>query len=70
MRSLLSYYFTEKNGELQDSYLNKENYNYSRKHRNGIDHLVSELQKLAQTEQHPYIAYQPAKQSGQEFPKR
>lgn len=58
MRSLLSYYFTEKNGELQVSYLNKENYNYSRKHKNGIDRLVSELQKLAQTEQHPYIAYQ------------
>lgn len=30
MRSLLSYYFTEKNGELQVSYLNKENYNYTR----------------------------------------
>lgn len=58
IRSLLSYYFTEKYGEGQETYLTKSNYNYARKHQQGIDRLVSELQKLSQTTQHPYIAYQ------------
>lgn len=57
-RSLLSYYFAEKNGESQSAYLLKTNYNYVRKHQQSIDRLVSELQKLTQTTQHPYIAYQ------------
>lgn len=37
IRSLLSYYFTEKYGESQSAYLTKTNYNYARKHQQGID---------------------------------
>lgn len=58
IRSLLSYYFTEKYGEAQRAYLLKTNYNYVRKHQQGIDRLVYELQKLTLTTQHSYIAYQ------------
>ncbi len=58
IRSLLSYYFTEKYGESQSTYLLKTNYNYVRKHQQGIDRLVYELQKLTLTTQHAYIAYQ------------
>ena len=58
VRSLLSYYFTEKYGEAQSAYLLKTNYNYVRKHQQGIDRLVHELQKLTLTTQHSYIAYQ------------
>lgn len=58
IRSLLSYYFTEKYGEAQSAYLLKTNYNYVRKHQQGIDRLVYELQKLTLTTQHSYIAYQ------------
>lgn len=58
IRSLLSYYFTEKYGESQSAYLTKTNYNYARKHQQGIDRLVNDLQKLTQTTQHSYIAYQ------------
>lgn len=58
IRSLLSYYFTEKYGEAQSAYLLKTNYNYVRKHQPGIDRLVYELQKLTLTTQHSYIAYQ------------
>lgn len=36
----------------------KTNYNYVRKHQQGIDRLVHELQKLTLTTQHSYIAYQ------------
>lgn len=43
IRSLLSYYFTEKYGESQTAYLTKTNYNYVRKHQQGIDRLVNEL---------------------------
>lgn len=58
IRSLLSYYFTEKYGEAQSAYLLKTNYNYVRKHQQGIDRLVYELQKLTLTTHHSYIAYQ------------
>lgn len=58
VRSLLSYYFTEKYGEAQSAYLLKTNYNYVRKHQQGIDRLVHELQKLTLTTQHSYITYQ------------
>lgn len=47
-----------KYGESQSAYLLKTNYNYARKHQQGIDRLVYELQKLMQTTQHSYIAYQ------------
>ena len=58
IRSLLSYYFTEKYGESQSAYLTKTNYNYARKHQQGIDRLVNDQQNLTQTTQHSYIAYQ------------
>ena len=57
IRSLLSYYFTEKYGEAQSTYLLKMNYNYVRKHQQGIDRLVYELQKLTLTTQHAYILH-------------
>lgn len=58
IRSLLSYYFTEKYGESQGAYLRKTNYNYIRKHHQGINRLVEDLQEMTQTTQRPYIEYQ------------
>lgn len=58
IRSLLSYYFAEKYGERQESYLLPAHYNYCRKYQRGIDRLISELHTLSQSEQYPYIAYQ------------
>ena len=58
LRSLLSYYFTEKYGEKQSAYLLPANYNYARKNKIGIDRLTSELNILTQTAQYPYIEYQ------------
>lgn len=58
LRSLLSYYFTEKYGEKQNAYLFAANYNYTQKNKAGVDRLISELDKLTQTTQYPYIEYQ------------
>ena len=58
LRSLLSYYFTEKYGENQSAYLNVANYNNIAKHQAGICRLISELTKLSRSTQHPYIEYQ------------
>ena len=58
LRSLLSYYFTEKYGENQSAYLNPTNYNSIAKHQAGISRLISELTRLSQSTQYPYIEYQ------------
>ena len=58
LRSLLSYYFTEKYGENQSAYLNPANYNSIAKHQAGISRLISELTRLSQSIQYPYIEYQ------------
>ena len=45
-------------GESQGAYLRKTNYNYIRKHHQGINRLVEDLQEMTQTTQRPYIEYQ------------
>ncbi len=45
IKSQLSYYFTEKNGERQTAYLNKANYNYrGRKNQKDIERLIKILE--------------------------
>lgn len=58
LRSLLSYYFTEKYGESQSAYSNATNYNNIAKHQRGIGRLISELKNLSQSKNYPYIEYQ------------
>ena len=58
LRSLLSYYFTEKYGENQSAYSNAANYNNIAKHQRGIGRLISELKNLSQSKNYPYIEYQ------------
>ena len=58
LRSLLSYYFTEKYGESQSAYSNAANYNNIAKHQRGIGRLISELKNLSQSKNYPYIEYQ------------
>ena len=44
IKSQVSYYFTEKNGENQKEYLNKTNYNYNgTKNKRDIEHLIEIL---------------------------
>ena len=58
LRSLLSYYFTEKYGENQSAYSNAANYNTIAKHQRGIGRLISELENLSKSKNYPYIEYQ------------
>ncbi len=59
IRSLMSYYFTEKYGEQQSAYLNPANYNPSRRYATDVTRLISMLQKLATTNSdYPYINHQ------------
>lgn len=59
VRSLLSYAFCEQHGELQSSYLNVLNYNYSRKNQQGIHRLIQLLSKLAnENTDYEYLIYQ------------
>ena len=58
LRSLLSYYFTEKYGETQSAYSNAANYNNIAKHQIGIGRLISELKNLSKSKNYPYIEYQ------------
>lgn len=45
VKSLVSYYFSEKNGESQKAYLDKANYNYTRKkNQRDIEHLIKILE--------------------------
>ena len=48
LKSLVSYYFSEKNGESQQAYLNFTNYNYSgKRNRKDIERLIKILSDLA-----------------------
>lgn len=59
IRSLLSYHFTEKHGELQSEYLNPTNYAVNRKNTTDVNRLVSTLKKLATVNSdYPYINHQ------------
>lgn len=59
IRSLLSYYFTEKHGELQAEYLNPANYITSPNHTNDVSKLIGTLNNLANNNSdYPYINHQ------------
>lgn len=59
IRSLLSYYFTEKHGEQQSCYLNAVNYIADAKHRNDVMMLIGKLNTLAtNSSDYPYINHQ------------
>lgn len=59
MRSLLSYYFTDKHGEQQSHYLNPANYSSNPRYTTDIKHLISTLGNLAtHSSDYPYINHQ------------
>ena len=59
MCSLISYAFCEQYGELQGTYLNPTNYNYSTRNQNGVNKLIHILDRLANRNvDYDYIAYQ------------
>ncbi len=59
IRSLMSYYFTEKHGEQQAAYLSPVNYNPSKRYAADVTRLIAILQKLATTNSdYPYINHQ------------
>lgn len=57
MRSLMSYYFSEKYGESQTAYLDENNYNNSRRNHKIISRLISTLQRAVNTTDYVYINY-------------
>ena len=57
MRSLMSYYFSEKYGETQDAYLIASNYNDGRRNHKIISRLISTLQRAVNTTDYAYINY-------------
>lgn len=57
MRSLMSYYFSEKYGESQAAYLDENNYNNSRRNHKIISRLISTLQRAVNTTDYVYINY-------------
>ncbi len=59
LRSLLSYYFTEKHGESQSHYLNSANYSQNPSQRADVIRLISTLDGLANhNSDYPYINHQ------------
>lgn len=59
IRSLLSYHFTDKHGELQAHYLNPANYITDPKYTADVTRLISTLSRLANTNSdYPYINHQ------------
>lgn len=59
IRSLASYYFTEKYGERQENYLNSNNYIQNKYYINDISRLIDMLDKLAnKNNDYPYINHQ------------
>ena len=59
IRSLLSYYFTEKYGEAQSCYLDSANYVCDKKHQSDVSKLIGKLDRLANhTSDYPYINHQ------------
>ncbi len=57
MRSLMSYYFSEKYGESQAAYLNANNYNNSQRNRKIISRLIPTLQRAVNATDYVYINY-------------
>lgn len=58
IKSMLSYYFSEKYGESQYAYLNEQNYNLNGKNQHQIQRLVRSLQKsVSMPTQYTYIAH-------------
>lgn len=57
MRSLMSYYFSEKYGEMQVAYLNPTHYNNSQRNHNTVSRLISTLQRAVNTTDYVYINY-------------
>lgn len=59
IRSLLSYYFTEKYGERQSCYLERENYFTDSRHEADVTKLIGTLGKLVDNkDDYPYINHQ------------
>lgn len=59
LRSLLSYYFTEKHGEQQMHYLNSANYTQNPRYAADVARLIATLDKLAnRNSDYPYINHQ------------
>ena len=59
MHSLISYAFCEQYGELQNAYVNPENYNYSIRNQNGVNKLISIMERLANRNiNYEYLVYQ------------
>ncbi len=59
MRSLISYAFCARHGELQQEYLSPSNYNYTPKNRQGIHTLIRILERLANSNtDYEYLVYQ------------
>lgn len=59
MRSLISYYFSEKYSNMQTAYLNPENYNYAPKFRNQIDYMIDKVLAYEANvdSKHEYVVY-------------
>lgn len=57
LRSLTSYYFTEKYGELQTAYLDNRNYNLNKSTQGTISRLISTLQRAVNTTDYEFINY-------------
>lgn len=59
IRSLLSYYFTDKHGESQVHYLNPNNYTNNPRYQSDVSRLISTLSNLANNNSdYPYINHQ------------
>lgn len=59
MRSMLSYYFSQKHGDLQSSYLNLANYDPSPRKKNDLSSLLGVLRDIAiKSTDYPYITHQ------------
>lgn len=59
LRSLLSYYFTDKHGEQQMHYLNSDNYTQNPRYAADVTRLITTLDKLAnRNSDYPYINHQ------------
>ena len=57
LRSLISYYFSEKYGESQNAYLNINSYNNSQRNHRTVSKLISTLNRAASTTDYDYINY-------------
>lgn len=59
MRSMLSYYFTQKHGDLQSTYLTPANYDQSLRKKQALTNLITVLQSLTlKSTDYPYITHQ------------